>query len=78
MLVDIFDPHDHTKPDAVGKAKGLSDYAAKHGDRLGHIDLIAKIGTRYRRLHLDQLAIRNDVDALSNGNELTALYRREG
>ena len=78
LTVDIFDPHDHTKPDAVGKAKGLSDYAAKHGDQLGHIDLIAKIGTRYRRLHLDQFAIRKEVDALTSTAELLNLFRRQG
>jgi type III restriction enzyme len=78
LVVDILDPHDHTKPDAVGKAKGLSDYAGKHADVLGHIDLIAKIGNRYRRLHLDQLAIRNKVDALQTLSELHALYVRDG
>ena len=69
---------DHTKPDAVGKAKGLSDYAGKHAELLGHIDLVAKIGARYRRLHLDQLAIRNKVDALQTLSELRGLYAREG
>jgi type III restriction enzyme len=78
LIVDIIDPHDHTKPDAVGKAKGLSDYAGKHADLLGHIDLIAKIDNRYRRLHLDQLAIRNEVDALQTLSELRGLYVREG
>ena len=37
LVLDIIDPHDHTKPDAVGKAKGLSDYAGKHADLLGHM-----------------------------------------
>jgi type III restriction enzyme len=78
LVVDIIDPHDHTNPDAVGKAKGLSDYAARHGDVLGHIDLVAKIGTRYRRLHLDQSAIRNKVDALTTIGELLNLYNAEG
>jgi type III restriction enzyme len=78
VIVDIIDPHDHTKPDALGKAKGLSDYAGKHADLLGHIDLVANIGNRYRRLHLDQLAIRNKVDALQTLSELRGLYVREG
>jgi hypothetical protein len=78
LVVDIIDPHDHTKLDALGKAKGLSDYAGKHADLLGHIDLVAKIGIRYRRLHLDQLAIRNKVDALQTLSELRGLYVREG
>ena len=78
LVVDIIDPHDHTKLDAVGKAKGLSSYAATHAERLGHVDLVAKIGTRYRRLHLDQLAIRSKVDALASTAELLNLYQREG
>jgi len=78
LTADIIDPQDHTKPDAVGKAMGLSEYAAKHADVLGDIDLIAKIGTRHRRLHLEQLAVRRAVDALGGNAELLNLYRRRG
>jgi type III restriction enzyme len=78
LIVDIIDPHDHTKPDAVGKAKGLSAYAATHAEQVGHVDLVAKIGTRYRRLHLDQSAIRRRVDALTSTGELVNLYQSEG
>jgi type III restriction enzyme len=80
LVVDILDPHDYTKLDAVSKAKGLSDYARRHAERLGHVDLIAKFGTTYRRLHLDREAVRKQIDALSDtGNkELAALLQREG
>jgi type III restriction enzyme len=78
LVLDIIDPHDHTKPDAVGKAMGLSAYADKHSDQLGHIDLVAKIDGRYRRLHLEKAAIRKQVDALQALNELRGLYIREG
>lgn len=78
VRVDIIDPHDHTKPDALGKAQGLSAYAAKHADALGHVDLIAKIATRYRRLHLEKSAIRREVDGLTSGADLKKLYEREG
>jgi type III restriction enzyme len=78
VRVDIIDPHDHTKPDALGKAQGLSAYAAKHADALGHVDLIAKIGTRYRRLHLEKSAIRKQLDDARTLAELKSLYEREG
>ena len=78
VRVDIIDPHDHTKPDALGKAQGLSVYAAKHADVLGHVDLIAKIGTRYRRLHLEKSATRKQLDDLRTLPELRSLYEREG
>jgi hypothetical protein len=76
--VNIIDPHDHTKPDALGKAKGLSTYAHQHGDQFGHIDLVAKIDGRYRHLHLEKAAIRKQVDGLETLNELRGLYVREG
>jgi type III restriction enzyme len=78
VRVDIIDPHDHTKPDALGKAQGLSAYAAKHADALGHVDLIAKVGSRYRRLHLEKSAIRKQLDDARTLPELKSLYDREG
>ena len=79
ILVDVVDPHDHTKPDAISKAKGLSRYAALHVEQLGHVDLIAKVDNRYRRLHLEHGAIREKVDALgSDLASLEALYKAEG
>jgi type III restriction enzyme len=78
VILDVVDPHDHTNPDAVGKAKGLSAYAAKHAEQLGHIDLVARVGRRYRRLHLDQTAIRKRVDALMSTGELLNLYQSVG
>jgi type III restriction enzyme len=80
MRVSITDPHDHTKLDAIGKAQGLSAFAAEHADRFAHIDLVAEMkdGT-LRRLHLDRAAIRKQVNALTNNNaELVNLYEREG
>lgn len=80
VLVDVIDPHVHTQQDAVSKAKGLSLYAGRHAEELSHVDLVAKVGTIYRTLHLEREAIRNQVDALGDSslNELAALYAREG
>ena len=79
LVVDVLDPHDHTRADAIGKAKGLSGYAARHAEVLGHVDLIAEIDGRLRRLHLEQGAIRAQVDALGDAPaELRNLYLREG
>jgi hypothetical protein len=68
-----------TKPDAISKAKGLSEYARRHADQLGHIDMIAKVGDRFCRLHLERGAIRIQVDRLGDSlAELQNLYLREG
>jgi len=78
LVVDVVDPHDHTKPDAVSKAKGLSDYADKHAEHVGHVDLVAKVDGHYRRLHLDRAQVRNEVNSITTHAELKRLYLQLG
>lgn len=40
MVVDILDPHDPTRADAVLKAKGLAWYAERHSARFGRTQVI--------------------------------------
>ena len=74
MVVDILDPHDHTRPDGPKKAQGLAAYARDHGLGLGHIDLMAKIGGRMRVLHLEDEKTRKAVAASATNDALLALY----
>lgn len=75
LAVDILDPHDHTRDDAPGKARGLAAYARDHGATFGHVDLMAKVDGRMRTLHLETEAIRKAVDAITDNAALLALYR---
>jgi type III restriction enzyme len=75
LVVDILDPHDHTRPDAPKKAQGLAAYARDHGLGLGHIDLIAKIGGHLRRLHLEDEKTRKAIGAADSSDALLALYQ---
>jgi type III restriction enzyme len=75
-VVDILDPHDHGRPDAPGKARGLSAYARDHGTGLGHIDLIAKVDGRMRVLHLEEEKTRKAVDLVTSNEMLLALYEQ--
>jgi type III restriction enzyme len=78
VVVDVLDPHDQKIPDALGKAKGLGDYARDHADEIGHVDLVAEVDGRMRRLHLDSDSVRKAVYALTTLAELTNLYRSLG
>ena len=75
-MVDIIDPHDHTRPDAPKKAQGLAEYAQTHGAVLGHIDLIAKVDGRLRRLHLENEKTRKAVATADSNDALLALYNQ--
>jgi type III restriction enzyme len=75
LVVDVLDPHDHTRDDAPGNARGLATYARDHGAILGHIDLLAKVDGRMRTLHLESEVVRRAVDAVTDNTGLVALYR---
>jgi len=55
LLIDILDPHDHTRAEAVEKAKGLSTYAREHG---------AQFFSRKRVLLTDVLFLDNQESAV--------------
>lgn len=74
LVVDILDPHDHTRADAAKKAQGLAEYAQAHGHLLGHIDLLAKIGNSLRRLHLENEQTRQAVAQADTLDALRLLY----
>ncbi len=79
LVIDIVDPHDYTKPDAIEKAKGLSWYAARHAEAVRHVDLVAKVDGSYRTLHIERTEIRAQVDPLGNSTaEFRNLLIREG
>ena len=47
--------------DSVAKAKGLAAFAKDHGDEFGRIRLIAKIGSSFKQLALDDIQTRERV-----------------
>ena len=79
LVVDVMDPHDWSRPDAVEKAKGLSWYAGRHAEQVRHVDLVAKVDGAYRTLHMERTEIRAQVDVLGDtSQDLKNLLVREG
>jgi len=77
VVVDVLDPHDHTKPDALAKAKGLAEYARIHADEIGHVDLVAEVDGKMRRIHLDSESVRKSLYAITTNAELLNFYRAQ-
>ena len=78
VVVDILDPHDPTRSEAVPKAKGLAIYAERHGARFGRIQLIAKVGDRLRRLELTDPKVRKQLLVTESSDALIQLYETAG
>jgi type III restriction enzyme len=74
VVVDLLEPHDITRTDAVYKAKGLARYAEKHGEFYARIELIEVVKGKTKRLNIADETIREKVKRISNSEDLNSLF----
>jgi type III restriction enzyme len=73
-IVDILDPHNPELADAPAKAKGLADFAEKHGDSFGKIEIVAEYGGTNYSLNLKDGEVRKRVLKVSSASGLRAIF----
>ncbi len=81
-VIDILEPHDPTRIDNLGKAKGFAEYA-RQNPGVGRIELIrmGKDGAghhRFKRLDMARSAIRDKVSQAMTNDELDHIFDTDG
>lgn len=81
-VVDILEPHDPTRADNLGKAKGFAEYA-KQNPGVGRIQLIRmqkdSVGReRAFRLDMSKSSIRDKVSRCASNDELNHIFESDG
>lgn len=81
-VVDILEPHDPTRQDNLGKAKGFAEYA-RQNPGVGRIQLIRmqrdSVGKeRAFRLDMSKSSIRDKVSRCASNDELNHIFENEG
>ena len=74
IAADIVDPHGIQFSDAIPKLKGLAQYAEQYGGHYRRIEVVAKIGDKFRVLDLKEPTTRAAVAAAAS---IKALYEGE-
>lgn len=81
FVVDVLEPHGNQYVDNLPKAKALAKYAQRE-TRLGRIQLIHKTsdagGTRFVRLDLTDMDVRDKVLHANTDDELNNIFRNYG
>lgn len=72
---DILEPH--RGEDSVAKAKGLAEFADRHGSAFGRIELIRVAGEKIVRLDLNDHRVRTAVLPIVNPDELDRLFDQQ-
>jgi len=78
VVVDILEPHHLGQDDSWAKAVGLADFAVRHGDRFGRIEMIIKEKDKLIRLDVNKEAIRDKVRKVSDNTRLRELFGSDG
>ena len=81
-IVDILEPHDPTRQDNLGKAKGFAEYA-RQNPGVGRIQLIrmkrdAGGNERAFRLDMSRSSIRDKVSRCASNDELNHIFETDG
>lgn len=81
-VVDILEPHDPTRQDNLGKAKGFAEYA-RQNPGVGRIQLIRmqrdSVGNeRAFRLDMSKSSIRDKVSRCASNDELNHIFESDG
>ena len=84
-VVDILEPHDPTRQDNLGKAKGYAEYAweSRHSGTVGRIQLIRmkrdSVGKeRALRLDMSKKSVRDKVSRCASNDELNHIFETDG
>lgn len=81
-VVDILEPHDPTRQDNLGKAKGFAEYA-RQNPGVGRIQLIRiqrdSVGKeRAFRLDMSKSSVRDKVSRCASNDELNHIFESDG
>jgi type III restriction enzyme len=71
---DILEPHDPSLADNLEKARGLANFAEKHGDVYARIQLIRKQGGGFARLELNRSAICQKLRLVTSNAQIDELF----
>ncbi|HDY7866973.1 DEAD/DEAH box helicase family protein [Vibrio vulnificus] len=74
LVVDILEPHDPSLADNFEKAKGLAQFAEKHGDDFGRIQLIRKKGEHYQRLDINKISTIKKLLLITSNPQLDQIF----
>ena len=79
---DILEPHDPTRDDNAAKAVGLAEFAEKHWNLFGRIQLIRKAKgpdgkEHYFRLDVGKDTIRKKVLGIKSNEELDRIFEED-
>lgn len=74
FVADVLEPHDPSLADNYEKAIGMAEYCERHGELIGRMELIRKVGSTFKRLDLNKSSVQSKVKLITTNAQLDAVF----
>ena len=74
LVADLIDPHNSKFDDTWAKAKGFAEYAEKHGDCFGRLEIAIMENGTLKRMNVNDPAKRKKAKKFQSNNDVDALF----
>lgn len=74
LIADLIDPHNSKYDDTWAKAKGLAEYADRHGLTFGRLEIVIVEGGVLKRMDVNDPTVRKKAKKFRSNNDVDALF----
>ena len=74
LVVDILEPHDDSRTDTWAKAKGLAEFADKHGMDFGRLVIARKKDKAWHMADVNEMKTRTRARKMQSSSDLESLF----
>lgn len=74
LIADLIDPHNSKYDDMWCKAKGLAEYADKHGLQFGRLEIVIVENGVLKRMDVNDRSIRKKAKKFQSNNDVDSLF----
>jgi type III restriction enzyme len=74
LEMDVVEPHDDSRADTWAKAKGLAEFADRHGMDFGRLIIARKRGDTFEKADMNDRNIRKKARAMQSQSDLENLF----
>lgn len=74
LIADVVEPHDDTRTDTWAKAKGLAEFADKHGMDFGRLIIARRKDKAWQMADVNEMRTRAKARKMQSGNDLESLF----
>lgn len=76
LIVNIIEPHDDSRTDTWAKAKGLAEFADKHGMDFGQLVIARKKDKTWQMADVNEMRTRANARKMQSGSDLESLFEK--